>query len=324
MASRTARMAALLGTAAATLLVGVIAAVPARAHGAPTSPVSRTYECGTESGLAGSPACRAALAASGRSSMADWDEVRVPNVGGQDRTKIPDGRICSGGLDRYHGLDLPRADWPTTTLAPGASLAFAYRTTIPHSGMFRVYVTRDGWDPAKPLTWSEVETTPFATATDPPVTNDAYHFVGRLPAKTGRHIILTIWQNTSTPDTYYSCSDVRFAAAAAKRAPATPAKPAAPPAKPATPATPATPPATSARPPHAAHSATPATPAATTPGSPAPRPGLAAGTGNPASFDTDAGSTAPLIAGIAGAVVVAAAGLGYGLLRRRRTGRHSL
>jgi predicted carbohydrate-binding protein with CBM5 and CBM33 domain len=37
---------------------------------------------------------------------------------------------------------------------------------------------------------------------------------GRLPrGKTGRHLIYTIWQNSSTPDTYYSCSDVVFGAA---------------------------------------------------------------------------------------------------------------
>jgi chitin-binding protein len=34
---------------------------------------------------------------------------------------------------------------------------------------------------------------------------------GRLPAgRTGRHLIYTIWQNSDTPDTYYSCSDVLF------------------------------------------------------------------------------------------------------------------
>jgi chitin-binding protein len=34
---------------------------------------------------------------------------------------------------------------------------------------------------------------------------------GRLPAElSGRHVIFAIWQNSSTPDTYYSCSDVIF------------------------------------------------------------------------------------------------------------------
>jgi predicted carbohydrate-binding protein with CBM5 and CBM33 domain len=318
MASRTALVAALLGTTAAALLMGGVSAGPAQAHGAPTTPISRTYECGTESGLAGGAACKAALAASGRSSMPDWDEVRVPDIDGQDRTKIPDGRICSGGLDRYQGLDLPRADWPTTTLTPGASLRFAYRTTIPHSGTFRVYATRDGWDPSRALTWAEVETKPFVTATDPAVTDDAYHFTGTLPRKTGRHIILTIWQNTSTPDTYYSCSDVRFAGAGQAAPPAKPTPPAKPiPAKP--PATRAAPPAT-----HAGHSSAPATsPASTAASAPAPPPGLAVDAGNRASFDSHPGSKVPWIAGIAAAVLAVGIGLAYGL-RRRQTGRHSL
>lgn len=51
---------------------------------------------------------------------------------------------------------------------------------------------------------------------------------GRLPAgKTGRQLIYTIWQNSDTPDTYYSCSDVIFgdtaAVAAAEPAAGTPA-----------------------------------------------------------------------------------------------------
>jgi chitin-binding protein len=38
---------------------------------------------------------------------------------------------------------------------------------------------------------------------------------GRLPTgRTGRHLIYTVWQNTDTADTYYSCSDVVFPVAA--------------------------------------------------------------------------------------------------------------
>ncbi|MEV0157020.1 lytic polysaccharide monooxygenase [Micromonospora sp. NPDC050686] len=48
-------------------------------------------------------------------------------------------------------------------------------------------------------------------ATDPPVRDGAYQMPGRLPAnRTGRHLIYTIWQNSNTQDTYYSCSDVVF------------------------------------------------------------------------------------------------------------------
>jgi chitin-binding protein len=37
----------------------------------------------------------------------------------------------------------------------------------------------------------------------------SYRMSGKLPAdRTGRHVLYTIWQTTSTPDTYYSCSDL--------------------------------------------------------------------------------------------------------------------
>ncbi|MDQ7905626.1 lytic polysaccharide monooxygenase [Phytohabitans sp. ZYX-F-186] len=207
---------------AAAALVVLAAPAPARAHGALTSPVSRLAACGTEGTSAGSAACQAALSASGRQRWADWDNLRLPGVDGRDREVIPDGKLCSAGIDRYAGLDLARADWPATRLTSGASFAFAYRSTIPHEGRFKLYVTRDGYDPEKPLAWSDLESKPFLSVADPAFRDEAYRMKGTLPAdKSGRHLIYTIWQNSSTPDTYYSCSDVIFTKPAAKPAKAT-------------------------------------------------------------------------------------------------------
>ncbi|MGN9911700.1 lytic polysaccharide monooxygenase auxiliary activity family 9 protein [Phytohabitans sp. LJ34] len=199
----------------------VVLAVPgtAQAHGALTNPVSRLAACGTEGTSAGSAACEAALAASGRQQWADWDNLRLPDVGGRDREVIPDGKLCSAGIDRYAGLDLARADWPTTRLTSGASFAFSYAGTIRHEGTFKLYVTRDGYDPKRPLAWSDLESKPFLSVADPAFRDGAYRMKGTLPAnKSGRHLIYTIWQNSSTPDTYYSCSDVVFVKPAAKPA----------------------------------------------------------------------------------------------------------
>ncbi|GAA4675113.1 lytic polysaccharide monooxygenase auxiliary activity family 9 protein [Phytohabitans rumicis] len=202
----------------ALVVVGILAVpAPAMAHGALTTPVSRLAACGTEGESGDSAACVAALTASGTDKFDDWDNLRLPNVGGRDREVIPDGQLCSAGIDRYRGLDLARKDWPSTRLTAGAGLSFAYRGTIPHEGTFRLYVTRDGYDPTAPLAWSDLETKPFLTAKDPSFTGGSYRFKGTLPAgKVGRHLIYTIWQNSSTPDTYYSCSDVVFAAPATK------------------------------------------------------------------------------------------------------------
>jgi chitin-binding protein len=223
------------------LLGTMLLAQPALAHGAMGTPVSRAVACGPQGAMATrtSAACKAATAASGGgSAFTDWDNLRVPNVNGRDRQLIPDGKLCSGGLAAFRGLDLARADWPATTLTAGASYTFRYRVMIAHQGGFRLYVTRDGYDPTKPLRWADLEAKPFLTVTDPAMQGGAYVFKGTLPAgRSGRQLIYTIWQTTSTPDTYYSCSDVVFAAPGGTAAKAPAASPSA--AAPAAPAVPA-------------------------------------------------------------------------------------
>lgn len=211
---RTLSAAALSCTAvvAAPLLLTLSAAAPAQAHGAPTKPVSRAYACSPDGGsTAGTAACRAALTANGGAPFTFWDNLRVADVNGRDRAAIPDGKLCSGGLPDYRGLDIARADWPSTTLSPGAQLTMTYRSTIPHTGTFKMFLTKPGYDPAEPLKWSDLPDKPFAEVKDPSMTGDAYRISMTLPSdRTGRHVLYTIWQNSSTPDTYYSCSDVVF------------------------------------------------------------------------------------------------------------------
>ncbi|MET9762476.1 lytic polysaccharide monooxygenase [Streptomyces sp. NPDC006372] len=204
---RTALAAALV----TPLLLPLWTAAPARAHGAPTDPLSRVVACSPEGGDdAGSAACRAAVAANGGPFTA-WDNLRVANVNGRDRQVVPDGKLCSGGLPAYKGLDLARADWPATRVTPGATLTMRYVSTIPHTGTFRMYLTKPGYDPTGPLSWSDLPEKPFAEVTDPALTDGAYRLEATLPSdRTGRHVLYTVWQNSSTPDTYYSCSDVVF------------------------------------------------------------------------------------------------------------------
>src|SRR4051812_414101 len=228
------KLAAIAVVGVAPMAYLALAAAPASAHGAPDSPISRGVACGLKLDQnADSAACKAAIAASDGEAFKDWDNVRVSNINGRDRDLIPNGKLCSGGIDRFKGLDLPRADWPSTNLAAGANFTFTYRETIPHQGTFKFFVTRDGYDATKPLTWANLDDKPFLQVKDPPLTGDAYVMKGKLPAgKDGRHMIFTIWQNTSTPDTYYSCSDVVFSGGtggAAAPPPAANQNPASPP-----------------------------------------------------------------------------------------------
>ncbi|MCX4587221.1 lytic polysaccharide monooxygenase [Streptomyces sp. NBC_01481] len=209
---RTVAAVALVGAVPLALTVTLAAAGAAQAHGAPTDPVSRVAACSSEGVQRASAACRAAIAVNGGSAFEDWDNLRVADVRGRDRQFIPDGQLCSAGLDAYKGLDLPRTDWPATPLRAGSAFTLTYRSTIPHEGTFSLYLTRQSYDPAEPLTWDDLQSVPFAKARNPELRGGAYRISGRLPeGLTGRHVLYTIWRNSSTPDTYYSCSDVVMA-----------------------------------------------------------------------------------------------------------------
>jgi chitin-binding protein len=307
----TARRTSAAVAALTPFLLTVFAAAPAQAHGAPTDPVSRVFACSPDGASTGTAACRAAVAANG-SPFTAWDNLRVANVNGRDRQTIPDGKLCSGGLPAYKGLDLARSDWPATRLSPGATLTMKYVSTIPHTGTFRMYLTEPGYDPSKPLRWSDLPEQPFAEVKDPALTNGAYRIRMTLPKdRTGRQVLYTIWQNSSTPDTYYSCSDVVFPAGepegdekaasgptgAGERSTAPPSPSATAGAKARTSATPS------------------AAPRTTTPPSATSSPDTAPVASTPTA---GSGPSAPLVAGGAAAVLVLTGGAALALRLRRR------
>ncbi|MFD9907121.1 lytic polysaccharide monooxygenase [Streptomyces sp. NPDC059063] len=206
-----ARKAAAIATAGvAPLALSVLAAAPAAAHGSMTDPVSRVAACFQEGPEAPkSAACKALVRAGGTQPLYDWNEVNIANAAGRSKQIIPDGKLCSAGNAKYKGLDLPRTDWPSTRLSAGKH-TFRYRATAPHRGSFELYVTKDAYDPAKPLKWSDLEKKPFAKVTDPKLVNGSYVFSGTVPAKSGRHLVYSIWQRSDSPEAFYTCSDVVF------------------------------------------------------------------------------------------------------------------
>lgn len=216
----TSRRTAAAVTATALLGLSGLASGSAFAHGSMTDPVSRVSACyaeGPESPR--SAACQAAVTASGAQAFYDWNAVNIANAAGKHRELIPDGKLCSAGNDKYRGLDLARADWPASALDSGAH-TFRYKGTAPHRGSFELYVTKDGYDPSKPLAWSDLEEKPFATVTDPRMENGDYVFEGTVPKKSGRHLIYSIWQRSDSPEAFYTCSDVVFGEESGGTAPA--------------------------------------------------------------------------------------------------------
>ncbi|MER8157113.1 lytic polysaccharide monooxygenase [Streptomyces sp. NPDC094472] len=204
---RTARLAVL---GVVPLALTALNADPATAHGSMQDPVSRVSACFAEGPESpDSAACKAAVQAGGTQALYDWNEVNIPDAAGRHKEIIPDGKLCSAGRDKYKGLDLPRADWPATAMTAGEH-TFTYRATAPHRGSFELYVTKDGYDPTKPLTWADLESEPFAKVTDPTLKDGSYVFTGNVPDKSGRHLIYSVWQRSDSPEAFYTCSDVTF------------------------------------------------------------------------------------------------------------------
>ncbi|MFD6346107.1 lytic polysaccharide monooxygenase [Streptomyces roseolus] len=206
----TSRRTVAVAVAATALVLAGSSGAPAFAHGSMTDPVSRVAACYAEGPESpSSAACKAAVAAGGPQALYDWNGVNIANAAGQHRALIPDGKLCSAGNEKYRGLDLARADWPSSPLTSG-SHTFRYKGTAPHRGTFALYVTKDGYDPSKPLAWSDLEAEPFLTVTDPAMRDGDYVFEGTVPRKSGRHLIYSIWQRSDSPEAFYTCSDVVF------------------------------------------------------------------------------------------------------------------
>ncbi|MDC0768837.1 lytic polysaccharide monooxygenase [Streptomyces sp. HD] len=208
-ARRKAAAVAALGLT--PLALTALAAAPAAAHGSMGDPVSRVSQCyaeGPESPK--SDACKAAVSAGGAQALYDWNGIRIGDAAGRHQELIPDGKLCSANSEEFKGLDQARADWPATRVSSG-SYTFKYRVTAPHKGTFKVYVTKPGYDPAKPLAWDDLDlANPVATATDPAASGGFYTFSGTLPQRSGKHLLYAVWQRSDSPEAFYSCSDVAF------------------------------------------------------------------------------------------------------------------
>jgi chitin-binding protein len=149
----------------------------------------------------------------------NWFAVLRSDAGGKTTGFIPDGQLCSGGTGgpyNFTGFNLARNDWPATHLTAGATIEVDYSNWAAHPGTFYLSVTKNGYDPTKPLAWSDLDT-PFDTVTNPPASGSPgsntghYYWKAKLPTgKSGRHIIYSRWVRSDSKENFFGCSDVVF------------------------------------------------------------------------------------------------------------------
>ncbi|QXJ25587.1 lytic polysaccharide monooxygenase [Actinomadura graeca] len=187
---------------AATIAVGlpVVIAVPAWSHGFTTSPPSRSYLCGTHK----VQDC----------GEVQWDPDGVEGPKGFPASGPRDGTICAGADGRWSPLDDQRGGtgWPGTKVTSGSALSIKWQFTAPHStSSFRYFITKEGWNSSQPLTRAALDLTPFVQQnySGKMPSNPTTHN-GTLPQRTGRHIMLAVWDIADTGNAFYQCSDLDF------------------------------------------------------------------------------------------------------------------
>lgn len=188
---------ALIGTGALALTLST--ALPAWSHGYTQKPPSRSYLC--------------AQGTVKNCGPIQYEPQSVEGPKGFPNSGPPDGHICSAGDSRWYPLDNQRSGtgWPTTAVTAGQGYDFTWTFTAIHSTKsFRYFITKNGWNPAQPLTRAALDPTPFLQVNlgGGHPSNPAVHH-GTIPAgKTGRHMILAVWDIADTGNAFYACSDV--------------------------------------------------------------------------------------------------------------------
>ena len=180
------------------LAIPIATAGVAQGHGYTQSPPSRADAC--------------AQGKAGDCGPIQWEPQSVegpkgfPAAGPQN--------LCSADHQQFAQLDDPRnGQWPATNVQAGQDFQFTWKITAAHATTsFRYFVTKDGYDPGKPLTRDQLGPEPFLAldygGKQPP--NEFSHN-GKLPAgKHGRHMIYAVWDIADTGNAFYSCADVNF------------------------------------------------------------------------------------------------------------------
>lgn len=195
-ATRTKRGIGILVLAVVSFL---FSSLIASAHGYTTSPMSRQKQCQN-----GSQTNCGAI---------QWEPQSVEGPKNFPGAGPADGRICSAGLAQFAELDNPGRNWQRTNVGNGANFTFSWTFTAAHATTsFRYFVTKNGWNQSAPLTRAALEPAPFFTVNygsqRPPWT---LSHSGKLPTgKSGRHMILAVWDIADTANAFYACSDVNF------------------------------------------------------------------------------------------------------------------
>ena len=184
-----------IALALATLTV----ASSALAHGYVESPASRAYMCKLGKNI--------------DCGTVQYEPQSVERTSGFPEGALPpDGQLASAGISQYSQLDKQSLNaWTKTPITAGAN-KFTWYHTAPHKTVnWRWYITKQDWNPNKPLTRDQFESTPFCTVSgngQAPAQRQEMNC--NVPQRTGYQVIYAVWEIADTTNSFYQAIDVDF------------------------------------------------------------------------------------------------------------------
>ncbi|MFI2782042.1 lytic polysaccharide monooxygenase auxiliary activity family 9 protein [Streptomyces sp. ALB3] len=132
-----------------------------------------------------------------------------------------DGRIASAGKDFAAKLDEPDSQqgWQKHPVRAGEALDITWAYHAPHkTRRWNYFLTKDGWDPSKPLARAQFDPAPIATyqnsgqpywsADDLVPADPTVHSVTLPGDRRGYHVLLSVWEVADTAQAFYQVIDL--------------------------------------------------------------------------------------------------------------------
>ncbi|MFD3607246.1 lytic polysaccharide monooxygenase auxiliary activity family 9 protein [Streptomyces atroolivaceus] len=132
-----------------------------------------------------------------------------------------DGRIASAGKDFAAKLDEPDSQqgWQKHPVRSGEALDITWAYHAPHkTRRWNYFLTKDGWDPSKPLSRAQFDPEPIATyqnsgqpywsADDLLPEDPTVHSVTLPEDRRGYHVLLSVWEVADTAQAFYQVIDL--------------------------------------------------------------------------------------------------------------------
>lgn len=184
-----------IALALATLTV----ASSALAHGYVESPASRAYMCKLGKNI--------------DCGTVQYEPQSVERTSGFPTGALPpDGQLASAGISQYSQLDRQSLNaWTKTPITAGKN-TFTWYHTAPHKTVnWRWYITKQDWNPNKPLTRDQFESTPFCTVNgNGQAPSPRQEMSCNVPQRTGYQVIYAVWEIADTTNSFYQAIDVDF------------------------------------------------------------------------------------------------------------------